>query len=98
VRVDGQSAVEFGIVLNTPPASALITPYLSQNRGQFLAALFSGTDNLPQRDVEAFEGVRAIAWNPTSERIIIDDLDPAFYVIDNNGRSTPDRVAAEGEV
>jgi hypothetical protein len=98
VRIDGQSAVEFGIVLNTPPASALITPYLSQNRGQFLAEIFTANDNLPRRTVEAFEGVRSIPWNATSERIIADDLDMAFYVIDDNGQSTPDRVAPEGQI
>jgi hypothetical protein len=97
-RMEGRSAIEFGVVLSTPPASALITPYLSLNRGQFLAEAFTDTEALPQLDVEAFEGVRDIAWNPASERIIADDLDLSFYIIDDSGQSTPERVAAEGQV
>jgi ABC-type transport system involved in multi-copper enzyme maturation permease subunit len=96
IRIDGRSAIEFGVVLSTPPASALITPYLSLNRGQFLAKTFN-VDEIRDAETEAFEGVRPVAWDNSSERIIVDDLDPSFYVIDDNGQSTPDRVAAEGE-
>ncbi len=97
VRVDGRSAVEFGVVLSTPPLSALITPYLSQNRGQFLAEQFADNDNLRQVEIEAFEGLRPLPWDNSSERIIIDDLDDSFYVIDSTGQSSPDRVAADGQ-
>jgi hypothetical protein len=98
IRIEGRSAVEFGVVLSTPPVSALITPYLSLNRGQFLVEVFTGNDSLRRVNAEAFEGVRPIPWDPSSERIIIDDLDLSFYVIDGNGQSTPDRVAIEGGV
>lgn len=97
IRIEGQSAIEYGIVLSVPPVNVLITPYLSLNRSQFLARLFNNGEASTVRNVEAFEGVRPIPWNDQSERIIADDLDLSFYVIDDNGQSTPDRVAAEGE-
>lgn len=92
IRIEGRSAIEFGVVLSEPPASALITPYLSLNRGQFLADVFVDQAEIGRRDAEAFEGVRAIDWDNSSERIIMDDLDSSFVVIDDNGTSSPDRT------
>ncbi len=95
IRVDGRSTVEFGIVLTTPPAAALVTPYLSLNRVQFLAKAFDldAIRRLP--DAEPFEGVRPLPWSDASERIVADDLDLSFFVEDDFGRSTPDRTATE---
>lgn len=98
VRVDGNSAIEFGVVLSQPPINALVKPYLALNRGQFVAGLFTDQQAIPRENAEPFDGVRDIPWNPTTERIISDDLDLNFYIIDDSGQSTPDRVAAAGEV
>src|SRR5690606_7964412 len=97
-RIAGRSAVEFGVILNRPPRSALVKPYLSLNRGQFLAGLFIDASDIETQDAEPFEGVRDIAWDNSSERIIADDLDRSFVVIDSNGESHPDKVAGPGQV
>lgn len=97
LRIDGHSAIEFGTVLTTPPASALVRPYLSLNRAQFTAAIFE-RDAIRRIDAEPFEGVRAIDWDDSSERIVADDLDFSFVVVDNNGTSSWDRTQADGDV
>jgi ABC-type transport system involved in multi-copper enzyme maturation permease subunit len=96
IRIDGRSTVEFGIVLTTPPAAALVTPYLSLNRVQFLAEAFDLDDVRQVPDAEPFEGVRPLPWSDASERIIADDLDLSFTVTDATGTSTPDRPSPEG--
>lgn len=97
VRIDARSTVEFGIVLTTPPAAALITPYLSLNRTQFLAKAFE-LDNIRQLpDAQPFEGVRPLRWSDASERIIADDLDLSFFVEDEFGKSTPERTATAAD-
>ena len=97
IRVDGRAAVEFGVVLTTPPASALVSPYLSVNRTQFTAGIFN-RDDIEQIDAEPFEGVRPLPWSDASERIVADDLDESFVVIDNNGTSSYDRTVAENDL
>ncbi len=97
IRIDGRSTIEFGIVLTTPPAAALVTPYLSLNRVQFLAKAFDLGAIRQVPDAEPFEGVRPLPWSDASERIIADDLDLSFFVEDEFGKSTPERTATAAD-
>lgn len=84
VRIPGQSAVEFGAVLSQPPAVVYVHPYLSLNRGPFLAGLTDLAE--PRlRDAEPFDGVRdAVLGELADERIVADDLDAGFTFVDDD--------------
>lgn len=87
LRIEGNSAVEFGIVLNKPPLRLYLYPYISLNRGEFLVHSFNNT-NLDKIDLAPFNGVRRIsegeATDTEDSRIIVDDLDPGFSVLSDS--------------
>jgi ABC-type transport system involved in multi-copper enzyme maturation permease subunit len=88
IRIAGRSAIELGAVLSEPVVRVRVQPYLSLNREGFLAGeLDPGA--IPDRTMEAFEGVREIPFNfAAPERIVADDLDEDFSIITEEGEDT----------
>lgn len=85
IRVPGNSAIEFGVVLSEPPAAAYVQPYLALNRENFLAGLLN-TSGIPSRNVEPFNGVREVAFDAGGDdRIVADDLDESFSIATEEG-------------
>src|SRR5690606_1718890 len=52
IRIEGQSAVEFGVVLRSPATVVRIFPYLSLNRAEWVAANLAQGREPPIRNVE----------------------------------------------
>lgn len=86
IRVPGESAVEFGVVLSEPPAVIYVHPYLALNRVPFMAALID-VGQVPTRTEEPFNGARLVDPRNPDPRIYADDLDPGFEIIDESGAS-----------
>ncbi|MDX1563157.1 MAG: hypothetical protein R3305_09535, partial [Gammaproteobacteria bacterium] len=80
IRLDGRSAIEFGVVLSAPASEVFVLPYLSLNRLNFVAAQF-GTSDFEMRDVEPFNGIRPIPFEFEEVSIYSDDLDDAFEIL-----------------
>src|SRR5690606_13698142 len=95
VRVAGRSAIEYGVVLAQPPAAVYVHPYLSLNRDDFLAGL-TDTAEIRSRAGEPFNGVREVGIGDVAdERIVADDLDAGFTVVDEVS-GTDMRLGARG--
>ncbi len=87
-RVDGESAVEVGVVSSRTPRSVRVEPYLSLNRGPFATPIDAVIDEDAIRDDEPFRGARPAVWTPPdSEHVVIDDLDDGFSVRASEGGS-----------
>ena len=87
VRIPGRSAIEYGAVLSQPPAAVYVRPYLSLNRDDFLAGL-TDTAEIATRAAEPFDGVREVdIGDVVDERIVADDLDVGFTVVDEEAGS-----------
>ena len=98
IRIPGNSAVEFGVVLTEPPAVVYVEPYLSLNRETFLASLLD-VNAVPTRDAEAFVGVRASEGGAVQDdRIYVDDLDEGFAVESDEQDGDRLRLAGRGAV
>jgi hypothetical protein len=81
IRIEGHSAIEFGVVLSSPVTAVRVHPYLSLNRDVFLADQLSVT-SIPTRDVEPVAGVGEIPFDfDEGEEIVADDLDPGFQIV-----------------
>ncbi|MCC6201435.1 MAG: hypothetical protein IT494_00345 [Gammaproteobacteria bacterium] len=84
IRVPGESAIEYAVVLTRKPISVWIEPSLSLNRGSFVA--FSDYEStsvatVGRRDDPPQLGVSTIDWTPPDEGIVVDDLDPGFAIV-----------------
>jgi len=86
VRVGAGEAVEIGLVLSKPPRRVWIEPYLALNRHGFRIRL-PEVDEEKIVDAEPVRGSRPSDWQPASEGIVVDDLDPGFGVEDEAQRS-----------
>jgi hypothetical protein len=86
IRIPGNSAIEFGIVLSEPPAAAYVHPYLSLNRVNFQTGLLNTTE-IPRRNAEPLNGVRETALDliGIDDRIVADDLDDGFTIVTDEG-------------
>jgi len=95
VRIGGGSAIEYGVVLSQPPAVVYVHPYLSLNRGDFMAGL-PDTMEIRSRNTEPFNGVREVPIDEIAdERIVADDLDEGFTVVDDEAPADM-RLAGRG--
>jgi hypothetical protein len=80
VRVPPGGAVEVGMVASKLPRALSIVPYLSLNRGKFVARL-PDVDEKNIKDREPFRGMREVEWTePDTGIVIVDDLDDGFTV------------------
>ena len=75
VRIDGDSAMEIGLLYPHPPESVIIETYLAENRGPLFV-------HVPPYDTEAavpslgLDGHQSSNWEPVwSNWIVVDDLD-----------------------
>ena len=80
VRIEGNTSVEIGMQSAEPPQTVLLEPYLALNRIPLLIDL----GDFDEHDLairEPFVGARPSTWlPPTPVGIVIDDLDPGFFV------------------
>lgn len=83
IRVEGNSALEIGVVTSKPPRLVRVIPYLALNRDPFALTL-PPVDEERVVDAEPFTGTREIDWQPPAdERIVVDDLDPGFSIVES---------------
>lgn len=95
IRIAGRSAIEYGVVLSQPPAVVYVHPYLSLNRGDFLAGL-TDTAEVRSRNAEPFNGVRDVPIDELADaRIVADDLDEGFTIVDDEAGADM-RLAGRG--
>lgn len=81
IRIDGESAIEFGVVTSKPPVSTHLEPYLSLNRENFNIKILN-REEIQKKDLEPFNGVRKIAYDEIKEsKIYADDLDEGFKIV-----------------
>jgi hypothetical protein len=85
VRVEALSAVEVGLITSEPPTALRVSPYLALNRDPFSVSLPT-VDEEKTVDDEPFTGSRMVEWEPTSEGIVVDDLDESFAVEETGER------------
>jgi hypothetical protein len=98
IRIPGNSAVDFGVVLTEPPTVAYIEPYLSLNRVTFLAGLLDLAP-IRTREAEAFVGVRpSQEGNVLDDRIVVDDLDAGFALVADEAGGEALRLSGRGLV
>jgi hypothetical protein len=104
IRFEGNSAVEFGVVLSVPATNVRVLPYLSLNRDDFVAAELRPGEP-PRRAVEPFDGYREIAFDSgRDDRIVADDLDEGFEIVNDTagedlrlgGQSATDQELDQG--
>jgi len=87
VRIPPGGAVEIGMVASAAPRALSIVPYLSLNRGKFVARL-PDVDEESSRDDDPFRGVREVEWQePDTGIVVVDDLDEGFSVEESGGGS-----------
>jgi hypothetical protein len=87
VRIDGNSAVEVGLVTSNLLRVARVAPYLALNRDPFNVQLPAVDQEKIVRE-EPFSGARATDWSvPQTDIIVVDDLDPGFAVQESDGSS-----------
>lgn len=96
IRIAGLSTVEFGVVLSAPPIAVFVHPYVSLNRGDFLASRFD-IGEMRRRDTEPLDGVRDAPFVGVRDaRIVADDLDTGFAIVTAEGNSGIRLTRAEG--
>jgi hypothetical protein len=87
IRIDGESAVEIGIVSSKPPIRMRVEPYLSMNREPFRVSLPVANEEI-EVDQDPFVGIRVVEWEqPDDGTIVVDDLDGGFDVLETGERS-----------
>jgi hypothetical protein len=87
VNVPGNSAIEIGMVVSTPPRMIRVVPYLALNRDPFNVPM-PAVDEEKIVDAEPFVGSRETEWSaPDTEWIVVDDLDDGFGVEESEERS-----------
>jgi ABC-type transport system involved in multi-copper enzyme maturation permease subunit len=96
IYLEGQSAVELGVVVPEPPVHVAVDPYLALNRETFIVDV-PEVDEQATVDAEVIEGVQPVPWEPTGDgTIVVDDLDPGFSVENPKGRDGL-RISARGQ-
>jgi len=85
IRIEALSAVEVGLITAEPPTALRVAPYLALNRDPFSLSLPT-VDEERLVDDEPFVGSRTVAWEPTDEGIVVDDLDEGFAVEESKER------------
>ena len=81
IPVGGETAVEIGLVAETPPGQVWISPYLSLNRNDFRVEV-PDADPEEADDAEPLNGSLPSEWRPPPEPgIVVDDLDPGFSIV-----------------
>ena len=81
IPVGGETAVEIGLVAETPPGQVWISPYLSLNRNDFRVEV-PDADPGETDDAEPLNGNLPSEWRPPPESgIVVDDLDPGFSIV-----------------
>lgn len=87
LRVEAGESVEVGLVLSKPPRALEVAPYLSLNRGAFAVPLPT-LDEEKIVETEPVAGVRPSDWRRADgDAIVVDDLDEAFAVEQDEERS-----------
>lgn len=80
-RIEGNTAIEIGVVSTQPLAELKVSPYLSLNRTELQLSVPT-VDTESEVDQTQFIGMRNSGWQPaSSEDIIVDDLDPGFAIV-----------------
>ncbi|MYA17739.1 MAG: hypothetical protein F4Z28_13745 [Gammaproteobacteria bacterium] len=77
--VPGESAIEVGLVTSDPLEVLWLRSYLSLNRAEQRLAV-PPVDKTVLNDREPLDGARPSVWHPTSQGIVVDDLDDGFSV------------------
>ena len=89
IRIEGNAAIEVGLLSSDVPQQLWLQPYLSMNRQEIRLELPS-VDQEESSSDEPFLGTRPSEWLPSGgDAIVVDDLDSGFSVA---------TVAAEGSV
>ncbi len=82
IHMEGRSAIQYGIIVSTPPAYAVLEPYLSLNRESVYLPL-NTADVTKIENTDAVEGLEDLIYSvPQEDFIEVDDLDPGFSVIE----------------
>ena len=80
IKLEANSSLEFGIVLNQVPEKVYVIPYLSLNRKEFQVKL-PNTKDIETKSLPALDGVQVAAVDEQQQdRIIVDDLDDGFSI------------------
>ena len=81
IPVAGETAVEIGLVAETPPGQVWISPYLALNRNDFRVEV-PDADPTETDEAEPLNGSLPSEWRPPPESgIVVDDLDPGFSIV-----------------
>ena len=84
IRIPATASMEVGLVLSEPPDQLWLHSYGSQNRRSIRIRL-PDFDTVEVVRQEPLEGGRPSDWRPRSHGIVVDDLDPGFAVVGNDG-------------
>ena len=79
-HVPGNTSLELGVVIRSPPREVRLETFLSQNRRIMRLAL-PEIDSETIAPGEPFRGARPSDWMPPGLGIVVDDLDPGFSVV-----------------
>ena len=79
IGVEGDRSVEIGFVTPEPPKVLWLEPYLSLNRVP-IRVEFDDVDEQSASEREPFVGSRPSVWLPSPGGLVVDDLDPGFFV------------------
>ena len=94
VGVEGESSVEIGFVTPEPPRVLWLEPYLSLNRDP-VRVQFDRFDEQSASEREPFVGSRPSEWLPSPGGLVVDDLDPGFFIEHRAAHDdAPDEVRA----
>ena len=80
VHVPGDTTLELGLVIQTPPADVRLETYLSQNARVMRLSIPRVDAELIAID-EPLVGVRPSNWQPPDLGIVVDDLDPGYSYV-----------------
>jgi len=79
IRVPGDQALEIGLVTSRPVRRLRVAPYLALNRRPFELSLPTVAEEKLDA-AEPLRGTRPSDWAPSSEAIVVDDLDAGFSI------------------
>ena len=88
-HVPGNTSLELGVVIRSPPREVRLETFLSQNRRIMRLAL-PQIDSESTAPGEPFRGARPSDWMPPDLGIVVDDLDPGFSVVQPGPEGPPD--------
>ena len=79
-HVPGNTSVELGVVIPSPPREVRLETSLSQNR-RIMRLVLPQIDSETIAPGEPFRGARPSDWMPPDLGIVVDDLDPGFAIV-----------------